>query len=113
MADRLASVRWRVSGVSGVITQHGADRVGVEDAWQARRFAAAQPAVVALFGSAPYNVLPINRAIKRGNQDLVEFMNTAIDFMRTTGRWEKMAEPYGATGRFWAKPQPLPFGPEA
>ncbi|WP_149537703.1 substrate-binding periplasmic protein [Siccirubricoccus phaeus] len=87
--------------------------VGVEDAWQARRFAAAQPAVVDLFGSAPYNVLPINWAIKRGNQDLVEFMNIAIDFLLTTGRWEKMAEPYGATGRFWAKPALVPFGPEA
>ncbi len=30
--------------------------VGVEDAWQARRFAAAQPGVTDLFGNEPYNV---------------------------------------------------------
>ncbi len=62
--------------------------VGIEDAWQARRFAAAQPGVTDLFGSEPYNVLPISCAIKRGNQDMVEFMNVAIDFLMTTGRWQ-------------------------
>jgi polar amino acid transport system substrate-binding protein len=87
--------------------------VGVEDAWQARRFAAAQPAVVDLFGSEPYNVLPINWAIRRGNQDLVEFMNIAIDFLMTTGRWEKMAEPYGPSGRYFVKPTLSVFGPAA
>ena len=87
--------------------------VGVEDAWQARRFSAAQPGVVDLFGKEPYNVLPINWAIKRGNQDLVEFMNVAIDFLMTTGRWEKMAEPYGPSGRYFVKPQLSVFGPSS
>lgn len=87
--------------------------VGVEDAWQARRFCAQQPGVVDLFGKEPYNVLPINWSVKRGNQDLVEFMNIAIDFLMTTGRWEKMAEPYGPSGRFFVKPQLSVFGPEA
>jgi ABC-type amino acid transport substrate-binding protein len=87
--------------------------VGVEDAWQARRFAAAQPGVTDLFGKDPYNVLPINWSVKRGNQDLVEFMNVAIDFLLTTGRWEKMAEPYGPSGRFFVKPQLSVFGPSA
>ena len=87
--------------------------VGVEDAWQARRFAAAQPGVTDLFGNEPYNVLPINWAIKRGNQDLVEFMNVAIDFLMTTGRWDKMAEAYGPSGRYYVKPQLSVFGPPA
>ncbi len=86
--------------------------VGVEDAWQAKRFCAQQPGVVDLFGKNPYNVLPINWSVKRGNQDLVEFMNIAIDFLMTTGRWEKMAEPYGPSGRFFVKPQLSVFGPE-
>lgn len=87
--------------------------VGVEDAWQAKRFCAQQPGVVDLFGKDPYNVLPINWSVKRGNQDLVEFMNIAIDFLMTTGRWEKMAEPYGPSGRFFVKPHLSVFGPEA
>src|SRR5471032_903543 len=87
--------------------------VGVEDAWQAHRFTAAQPGVVDLFGKEPYNVLPINWSVKRGNQDVVEFMNIAIDFLMTTGRWDKMVEPYGPSGRYYAKPQLSVFGPSA
>ena len=87
--------------------------VGVEDAWQAKRFAAAQPGVTDLFGSEPYNLLPISWSVKRGNQELVEFMNTAIDFLLITGRWEKMAEPYGSSGRYFVKPQLSVFGPPA
>ena len=87
--------------------------VGVEDAWQAKRFCAAQPGVVDLFDKDPYNVLPINWSVKRGNQDLVEFMNVAINFLLTTGRWEKMAEPYGPSGRFFVKPQLSVFGRES
>jgi polar amino acid transport system substrate-binding protein len=87
--------------------------VGVEDAWQARRFAAAQPGVESLFDKEPYNVLPISWSVKRGNQDIVEFMNTAIDYLLVTGRWEKMAEPYGPSGRYYVKPQLSVFGAAA
>jgi polar amino acid transport system substrate-binding protein len=37
-------------------------------------------------------------------------MNTAIDYMLLTGRWEKMTEKYGATGRFYSRPELVPFG---
>jgi polar amino acid transport system substrate-binding protein len=84
--------------------------VGIEDASQARRYAAQQPGVTDLFEDSPYNVLPIAWSVRRGNQDLLNFMNTSIDFMLFTGRWEKMAQNYGATGRFYAKPELVPFG---
>lgn len=84
--------------------------VGIEDAWQARRYAAQQPGVTDLFQDNPYNLLPIAWTVKRGNQDLLNFMNTAIDFMLLTGRWERMAAPYGMTGRFYDRPQLVPFG---
>jgi len=84
--------------------------VGIEDASQARRYAAQQPGVTDLFEANPYNVLPIAWSVRRGNQDLLNFMNTAIEFMLFTGRWEKMAQNYGATGRFYAKPDLVPFG---
>jgi polar amino acid transport system substrate-binding protein len=85
--------------------------VGVEDAWQAKRYTDVHPEVVDLFAGHPYNVLPISWAIRRGNQDLVEFMNTAIEFLLTTGRWEAMAAPFGPSGRYVAEPQLRPFGP--
>ena len=85
--------------------------VGIEDAWQAHRYASQQPGVTDLFGAQPYNLLPLAWSVKRGNDDLLRFMNTAINFMLLTGRWERMAEQYGATGRFYAKPDLVPFGP--
>jgi ABC-type amino acid transport substrate-binding protein len=84
--------------------------VGIEDAWQAHRYALQQPGVTDLFHSQPYNLLPLAWSVRRGNNDLLRFMNTAIDYMLLTGRWEKMTEKYGATGRFYARPQLVPFG---
>jgi ABC-type amino acid transport substrate-binding protein len=87
--------------------------MGTEDAFQARRFAAQQPGVDVLFSEQPYNVLPICWSVKRGNGDLLNFMNVAIDFMLGTGRWERIAEKYGSTGRFMAVPTLKLFGPSA
>jgi polar amino acid transport system substrate-binding protein len=84
--------------------------VGIEDAWQARRYATAQPGVTDLFQENPYNLLPIAWSVKRGNQDLLNFMNTSIDFMLLTGRWERMANVYGMTGRYQDRPALIPFG---
>ncbi|WP_127091116.1 substrate-binding periplasmic protein [Aquabacter cavernae] len=84
--------------------------VGVEDAWQARRYASVQPGVVDLFQANPYNLLPIAWTVKRGNQDLLNFLNTSIDFMLLTGRWERMANGYGMTGRYFDAPNLAPFG---
>lgn len=84
--------------------------VGIEDASQARRYAAQQPGVTDLFQSNPYNLLPIAWSVKRGNQEMLNFLNTAIDFMLLSGRWERMANAYGITGRFYARPTLEPFG---
>src|SRR5437764_829226 len=45
--------------------------VGIEDAWQAHRYALDHPEVADLFDGRPYNVLPIAWSVKRGNQDLL------------------------------------------
>jgi len=84
--------------------------IGIEDAWQAHRYASQQPGVTDLFHSQPYNLLPLAWSVRRGNDDLLRFMNTAIDYMLLTWRWEKMTEKYGATGRFYNRPELVPFG---
>ena len=84
--------------------------IGIEDASQARRFAAQQPSVTDLFADEPYNVLPICWSVKRGNQDMLNFLNVSIEFMLGTGRWERIAEKYGATGRYTDKPNLKLFG---
>jgi ABC-type amino acid transport substrate-binding protein len=94
-----------------VEVQAGRADVGIEDAWQARRYASQQPGVTDLFQDSPYNLLPISWAVKRGNQDLLNFLNTAIDFMLLTGRWDRMASTaHGPTGRYQDKPVLSPFG---
>jgi ABC-type amino acid transport substrate-binding protein len=86
--------------------------VGIEDATQAHRYAQQQPGVTDLFENNPYDVLPIAWSVKRGNQDLLNFLNTSIDYMLFTEKWQHMSEKYGATGRFYNKPQLAPFGME-
>jgi ABC-type amino acid transport substrate-binding protein len=87
--------------------------VGIEDAWQAVRYAREHPEVENLFADQPYNVLPIAWAVKRGNNDLLNFMNTAIDWLMINDRFQKIAGKYGETGRYVAKLTYVPLGAEA
>jgi polar amino acid transport system substrate-binding protein len=84
--------------------------VGIEDAWQARRYAREHPEVTDLFAGRPYNVLPIAWSVKRGNADLLNFMNTAIDWLMINDRFQKIASAYGETGRYLAKIEYVPLG---
>jgi polar amino acid transport system substrate-binding protein len=74
--------------------------VGIEDAWATKRYAAAHPEVVDLFAERPYNVLPIAWAVRKGEYDLLTFMNTALDYMLINGRLDQLASKYGPSGRF-------------
>ena len=64
-------------------------------------------AVMDLFDGRPYNVLPIAWSVRRGNQDLLNFMNTAIDWLMVNDRLHKIAATYGETklrGNTWELP---------
>jgi ABC-type amino acid transport substrate-binding protein len=84
--------------------------VGIEDAWQAHRYAREHPEVTDLFSGHPYNVLPIAWSVKRGNEDLLNFMNTAITWLMVNDRFQKLAAAYGETGRYLAKTEYVPLG---
>lgn len=84
--------------------------VGIEDAWQARRYAKEHPEVTDLFDGRPYNVLPIAWSVKRGNDDLLKFMNTSIDWLMINDRFQKIAATYGESGRYLAKLTYVPLG---
>jgi polar amino acid transport system substrate-binding protein len=88
----------------------GRTDVGIEDAWQARRYSREHPEVTDLFDGRPYNVLPIGWSVKRGNDDLLKFMNTAIDWLMINDRFQKIAAGYGETGRYLAKIEYVPLG---
>lgn len=84
--------------------------VGIEDAWQAVRYSREHPEVTNLFENNPYNVLPIAWSVKRGNDDLLKFMNTSIDWLLTNDRLQKIAEKYGETGRYVEHVEYVPLG---
>ncbi len=85
--------------------------VGIEDSWQARRYSKEHPEVTDLFADHPYNVLPIAWTVKRGNEDLLAMMNTAIDWLMINNRFQTIAAKYGETGRYVAKLDLVPLGP--
>jgi ABC-type amino acid transport substrate-binding protein len=84
--------------------------VGIEDAYQAMHYAESHTEVKNLFGSQPFNVMPIAWTIKRGNVELLNFMNTAIDWLLVNDRFSRVAEKYGNTGRYIIHPEFVPLG---
>jgi polar amino acid transport system substrate-binding protein len=75
-----------------------------------RRYTPTHPEVVALFGGDAFNTLPLAWAVRRGDQNLLNFMNTAITFMLSSGRWEQYALKYKNIGRYKVTPTLTPFG---
>lgn len=74
--------------------------VGINDAWSARRFAAAQPSVKDLFGDKPYNVQPTAWTVRKGNYEVLNFLNAAIETLLISGRFEQLASAYDPSGRY-------------
>jgi ABC-type amino acid transport substrate-binding protein len=83
--------------------------VGINDAWSARRFAMNQPAVKDLFANDPYNVQPTAWTVRRGNTDLLNFLNAAIETIIVSGKFEELARAYEASGRYKQVIQLAPF----
>lgn len=85
---------------------------GVNDAWAARRFAQNQPGVKDLFGDEPFNVSPMAWTVRKGNTDLLNFLNTSLEVMLTSGEMEKMAGNYPNAGRYKRAIRLVPFATE-
>jgi ABC-type amino acid transport substrate-binding protein len=84
--------------------------VAIQDESQVRRYTPTHPEVVALFGGDTFNTLPLAWAVRRGDQNLLNFLNTAITFMLSSGRWEQYATKYQNIGRYKVTPNLTPFG---
>jgi len=69
--------------------------VSLEDAFTINAFVAKQPTVKNLFADNPYNFTPIAWTVRKGNTDLLAVINTGIDILISTGRWDELARPYG------------------
>ena len=84
--------------------------VGIQDDSQVRKYSATHPEVDRLFQGKVFNTLPISWAVRRQDHQMLNFMNTAIDYMLISGRWDELAGKYGPTGRYRDSPNLQPFG---
>ncbi len=71
-----------------------------------------QDKLIDLFGNRPFYLLPISYAVSKGNRDLLQVINTGLEWMDTTGKWQELAKPYKAElgGVFYVQPTYKPFG---
>jgi ABC-type amino acid transport substrate-binding protein len=85
----------------------------LEDAFKVAQVVAMHPdKLVDLYGNRPFNLLPIAYALKDGNQDLLQFINTGLEWMDSTGKWQELAIPYKENlgGVFYVRSTYVPFG---
>jgi polar amino acid transport system substrate-binding protein len=69
--------------------------VSVEDGVTMDAFVARQPGVKNIYSEKPYNFTPIAWSVRKGNMDLVSVLNTGIDVLQTSGRWDEIARVQG------------------
>lgn len=72
---------------------------GMNDIWAARRYVAAQPGLK-LLTDKPIDVRPTAWIVKQGNTDLLNFLNTALTLLQTSGRLRAMAAKYPPSGHY-------------
>lgn len=83
--------------------------VGINDAWSAQRFTDSQSSVKNLFEGEPYNVQPTAWAVRKGDYQLLNFVNAALETLLSSGRFEEMAAAYEPSGRYKAVLTLKPF----
>ena len=83
--------------------------VSLEDAFTINAFVAKQPTVKNLFADNAYNFTPIAWTVRRGNTDLLAVLNTGIDILISTGRWDELARPFGPNTRHIDAPNFVSF----
>ncbi len=70
--------------------------VGMSDAVTTRDYASAHPEVIDLFGGKPYDLIGFGWAVRPEDTQLLEFLNTSIDYLQTTGRLDELSQKYHA-----------------
>jgi polar amino acid transport system substrate-binding protein len=79
--------------------------VGIEDSYTINEFVRKQPSTKNLFYDHPFNLTPVAWSVARGNAELAAALNTGINIIVYSGRYDDMAKPYFAN-------DPVPNGYE-
>jgi len=70
--------------------------VGIADSETIRLFAAQHPETQDLFANNPFNINPTNYAVRQGDTDFLNFINTSVQYLETTGEFQALEQKYGA-----------------
>lgn len=71
------------------VTSGRAD-VGMSDHFVVQKFVSKQDGTEDLFANNPYNMKPITWAVRHEDQQLLTFLNNAIEYMASTGQLQEM-----------------------
>lgn len=70
--------------------------------------------LVDVFGAQPFHLVFVSYAVSKGNRDLLQLINTSLDWMDSTGKWQELAKPYGKqlSGVYFIQNEYKSFGSE-
>jgi len=74
--------------------------VAIEDAWATKRYLQEHSGLVNLYEGKPFNLQPIGWPVRQGDTEFLEFINTALEWMRINGMTENITHRYPNSGRF-------------
>lgn len=68
--------------------------------------------LVDLFADRPFQLLFVSYTVAKGNRELLQLINTSLDWINSTGKWQELAAPYKdqLAGVFFIKHEYKPFG---
>jgi polar amino acid transport system substrate-binding protein len=68
--------------------------------------------LVDLFGHRPFHLLFVAYTVAKGNRDLLQLINTSLDWMDSSGKWQELAAPYKdqLAGVYYIEHVYKPFG---
>jgi ABC-type amino acid transport substrate-binding protein len=76
--------------------------IALGDAYATAQFAKANPKVKDLFAANPYNLTPVSWAVKKGDDKLLNFLNSSIEALDYQGRLREFEQKAGAN---WLHPK--------
>ena len=85
----------------------------LQDAFKVAQVVGRHPdKLIDLFGQRPFYLLPIAYAVSSGNRELLQLVNTSLEWMESSGKWQELAGPYRDQlgGIFYAERSYKPFG---
>jgi polar amino acid transport system substrate-binding protein len=88
----------------------------LQDAFKIAQVVARHPGrLLDLFSDNPFYVLPIAYALASGNRELLQLVNTSLEWMESSGKWQELARPYREQlgGVFYVERSYKPFSGSA